>query len=92
MVAFLSNILDKMVVFLSNILDKIVVFLSNILDRMVVLLRLCLNFVEFTIVIFEEVVIDSYVGQVGPFAHRYGRVVHIIYLGIRDRQEEWTVG
>lgn len=42
------------------------VFLSNILDRMIVLLRLCLNFVEFTIVIFEEVVIDSYVGQVCP--------------------------
>lgn len=37
-------------------------FLSNILDRMIVLLRLCLNFVEFTIVIFEEVVIDFYVG------------------------------
>ena len=78
--------------FLSNILDKIVVFLSNILDRMIVLLRLCLNSVEFTIVIFEEVVIDSYVGQVCPFAHRYGRVVHIIYFGIRNRQEEWTVG
>ena len=89
---FLSNILDKIVVFLSNILDKMMVFLSNILDRMIVLLRLCLNFVEFTIVIFEEVVIDSYVGQVCPFAHRYGRVVHIIYFGIRNRQEEWTVG
>ena len=82
----------KIVVFLSNILDKMMVFLSNILDRMIVLLRLCLNFVEFTIVIFEEVVIDSYVGQVCPFAHRYGRVVHIIYFGIRNRQEEWTVG